>query len=82
MEIQDELDERAALSEMIQAHHGMLDLTGVGLITNLIGMIVLMLAGFGLARARAPNVLSFWLGAALVGFVVVICGASVVIAGG
>jgi hypothetical protein len=66
---------------MIQLHHGMLDLAGVGLITNLIGLIVLILAGFGIARARAPNVVTFWLGVALVGFAVVICGASVVIAG-
>jgi hypothetical protein len=66
---------------MIQAYHGMLDLTGVGLIANLIGLFVFTLAGFGIARARAPNVLTFWLGVALVGFAIVICGASVVIAG-
>jgi hypothetical protein len=66
---------------MMQAHHGMPDLTGVGLIANLVGLIVLSLAGFGIARARAPKVLKFWLSVALVGFVVVICGASVVIAG-
>jgi len=66
---------------MIQAHHGMLNLAGMGLITNLIGLIILMLAGFGIARARAPNVITFWLGVALVGVAVVICGTSVVIAG-
>jgi hypothetical protein len=65
---------------MIQAYHGMLDLTGVGLIANLVGLIILSLAGFGIARAHAPKVLTFWLAVALVGFVVVICGASVVIA--
>jgi len=59
----------------------MLDLTGVGLIANLVGLIALTFAGFGIVRARAPRVLKFWLAVALVGFVVVICGASVVIAG-
>jgi hypothetical protein len=66
---------------MIYVHHGVLDLTGVGLIANLIGVIVFALAGFGIAGARAQNVLTFWLGVALVGFLIVICGASVVIAG-
>lgn len=58
----------------------MLDLSGMGLIANLIGLIVFTLAGFGVARARAPNVLRFWLSVALIGFAVVICGTSVVIA--
>ncbi|MFZ0426014.1 MAG: hypothetical protein WAL80_24310 [Xanthobacteraceae bacterium] len=66
---------------MIQAHHGMLDLTGMGLIANLAGLVVLALAGFGIAGARAPKVLNFWSAAALVGLVVVICGAGAVIAG-
>ena len=51
---------------MIQAYHGVLDITGVGLIANLIGVIVFALAGFGIAGARAQNVLTFWLGVALV----------------
>ncbi len=66
---------------MIYVHHGVLDLTGVGLIANLVGLIVLTLAGFGIAKVQAPKVLKCWLAIALVGFAVVICGASVVIAG-
>jgi hypothetical protein len=65
---------------MIQAHHGLLDLTGMGLIANLIGLIVFAFAGFGIAKARASNVLTLWLGLVLVGFAVVICGTSVLIA--
>jgi hypothetical protein len=67
-------------SMMIHSHHGMLDLSGIGLIANLIGMTVLAFAGIGIVRAHAPNVSTFWLGVALVGFAFVICGTGVVIA--
>ena len=58
----------------------MLDFSGMGLIANLIGLIVFILAAFGIARVRAPNVLMFWFGVAFFSFAVVICGTSVVIA--
>ncbi len=65
---------------MILGQHGMLDPAGMGLIAVLIGLIVSALAIFGINRARAPTVLTFWLGVALVGVAVVICGTGIVVA--
>jgi heme A synthase len=65
---------------MIPSEHGMLDLAGMGLIANIIGLIVLMLAILGIYRARAPKVLLFWLVVAVGGLAVVIGGTTVVIA--
>ncbi len=65
---------------MIPLEHGMLDLAGMGLIANLIGLIVSALAIFGINRARAPTILTIWLGVAVVGIAVMISGTSVVIA--
>ena len=65
---------------MIFGQHGMLDPAGMGLIANLAGLIVSALAIFGINRARAPTILTFWLAVALVGVAVVICGTGVVVA--
>jgi hypothetical protein len=65
---------------LIPSEHGMLDLAGISLIANLFSLIVLALAILGIYRARAPNVLLFWLVVAVGGLAVVVCGTTIVIA--
>jgi hypothetical protein len=66
---------------MLDTHHGMLNLVGMGLVANLGGICIFISAAIGLLfSARRPSFLKFWLTVAAIGVAVVICGTGVVIA--
>jgi hypothetical protein len=62
------------------AEHGLLQLTGLALVANLVGLMVVSLALIGIRLARRQKAVAFALAVALVGVAVVICATSVVIA--
>lgn len=58
----------------------MLELSGVALIANLVGLLVVALAMIGVRRARRRKVAAIAMALALMGIAIVICGITVVIA--